>query len=177
VAKTPFQQMPTLASVDGLLKRVAMRVVSLESELSGENPEGQLTRIWESIEELNLRVLFLMNTLMITKTLSPIAGTDGKIPVQRMTALEAYMVGGGREKILAQVEAQAKAAEAAMEAQDGESIPPQDGEGQAETAGPQLNGATVDDADAIKAADEAAASESGDVGAPTLVANDLKTKH
>lgn len=112
-----FRSIPTVASIDANLRRVAARLLNLEVEFSGENPEGQTAKLWESVEELNLRVLFIMNTLQMTMTLSPIADPrTGQVPTRKMTALEAYMNFGGREKLIAGIEAQEKAASAAAEA-------------------------------------------------------------
>lgn len=110
MADDKFRSIPTVASVDAAVRRVAARLVSLEAEFNGANPDGQLAKIWESIEELNLRVLFIMNTLQMTMTLSPIADPrTGQVPTRKMSALEAYMEHGGREKLIAGLEAQEKA--------------------------------------------------------------------
>jgi hypothetical protein len=111
-----MRSIPTVASLDAVVRRIAARLVNLEGEFSAENEDGQLAKLWESVEELNLRVLFIMNTLQMTQTLSPIADSSGKIPTRKMTALEAYMQHGGREKLIAGIEAQQKAQADAAEA-------------------------------------------------------------
>lgn len=148
MADKNLRSIPTVASLDAVVRRVAARLVHLEGEFGG-NPDGQLAKMWESIEELNLRVLFIMNTLQITHTLSPIADSTGKIPTRKMSALEAYMHGGGREKLIAGLEAQAKAAEAAEKTQGGLQVETYEGlptGAQAEAAPANERGASTSNA-------------------------------
>lgn len=178
--KDPFRTLQTVASVDANMRRVAMRVAHIEGELNGENPDSQLSKVWESIEELNLRVLFLMETLRITHVLSPIASVNGQVPKKTIPALEAYMVGfgdgapSGRDLLVARIQQQYDAARKAQEAQSGESVPASGGESETQE-GADAAPSEVAAEDTRTAADEGAASESTD-SAPTLVDNPSRFK-
>jgi hypothetical protein len=174
--KTPFQSSPTVQSVDANTRRIAARVAGIEAELSGENPDSQLTKVWESIEELNLRVLFLMETLRITQVMSPIAGVNGQQPKRTIPALEAYMVGfgegapSGRDLLVARIQQQYEAAQKSQEAQSGESVPAIGGEDEDQTGAAQPDSGET--AGQPQAADEGTDAASKPVDdAPTLVNN------
>lgn len=174
----PFKSIPTVQSVDANTRRIAARVAGIEAELSGENPDSQLTKVWESIEELNLRVLFLMETLRITQTMSPIAGVNGQQPKRTIPALEAYMVGfgegapSGRDLLVARIQQQYEAAHKAQEAQSGESVPASGGETETQEGADATEGAAAADPGA---ADEGSPSEPTD-DAPTLANNPSRFK-
>lgn len=168
-----FRSIPTVQTLHAAVNRVAARLVTLEDEFSGRNPDGQLAKIWESIEELNLRVLFLMNTLQITQTLSPIADQTGKVPQWKGSALEAYMTRGGREKLIAGIEAQEKAHAAALAAAS-------EAESKGELKVEVYEGLPTEKQTAAAPADagrEGDATGGADDSAPTLIDNDSKTKH
>lgn len=182
--KPPFQSIPTVASVDANLRRVAARLAAVEVEMSGEEPTSQLARVWESIEELNLRCLFLMETLRITQVMSPIAGVSGQQPKRTIPALEAYMVGfgdgapSGREVLIARIMQEAE--RRAQEENSGQDISPEDGAGEGEAGAAPINGAEGHAPETPAVENQTAAGQSAndaDRGAPTLVGNDSKTKH
>lgn len=180
-----MRSLPTVESTDANLRRVAMRLAAVETELSGEDPDSQLSKVWESIEELNLRCLFIMETLRITQVMSPIANLGGQQQKRTIPALEAYMVGfgegapSGRDLLIARISQQREAARKHQEANSGKDLPASGGEGEKETDAAHPEGEGVTDAgDAAAedtgAADKGAASEPTD--APTLVNNVSKFK-
>lgn len=161
-----------------------MRLASLEGEMAGENPDGQLSKLWESIEELNLRCLFLMETLRITQVMSPIAGVNGEKPKRTIPALEAYMVGfgdgapSGRDLLIARIAAQDEAMRKALEAQSGEGVSASGGEGEGEASTASTDGEGAEESQAAADQGGAANDNDGSGGAPTPVNNVSKfTKH
>jgi hypothetical protein len=148
-----MRSLPTVQSLDTAVRRMAARLANMEVEISGENPDGQLAKLWESVEELNLRVLFIMNTLQMTQTLSNIADASGKIPTRKMSALEAYQLHGGREKLIEGIEAQEKARAALIAEQEAQEEA--QGEG-LQTAEQTEQAATNDGIDGSPAADATA---------------------
>lgn len=177
-----FRSLPTVASLDSSVRKIAARLGSLEAEFSGETPDGQFARLWESVEELNLRVLFLMNIITVTINLSPIADArTGQVPKRKMKALEAYMTCGrgcppdqcthqsGRDQIIATLEAQAQAAaaEGGLQVEQYEDL---QAEGQTGAAPADQDHRAATDADAQGTAEDSS-------GATTLVGNNSRTKH
>ena len=87
---TEFKSMPTVA-----------RLMDMFLELEGRVAESsQITDL--VLEELQLRIIFLMQTIRITRQLhGGIAGPDGKVPSETKTAYQVYME-VGRDKLVAE---------------------------------------------------------------------------
>ena len=69
------------------------------------------------LEELQLRVIFLMNTIRITRTLQGgLAGPDGKVPTETKTAFQVYLE-VGRAKLIEEREKHAASLQAAADAE------------------------------------------------------------
>ena len=73
------------------------------------------------LEELQLRVIFLMNTIRITRQLQGgIAGPDGKVPSETKTAFQVYME-IGRAKLIEERAKHAASLQAAADAEAAQS--------------------------------------------------------
>ena len=86
----PFKSLPTVA-----------RLMDMYAELEGRVAESaQITDL--VLEEVQLRIIFLMQTIRITRQLhGGIAGPDGKVPSETKTAYQVYME-VGRDKLVAE---------------------------------------------------------------------------
>ncbi len=80
------------------------RHMTAQYELA-ENFATEVEALKVQIAELNLRVMFIMNTVAITRKLSAIADASGKIPAVRETLAQLYNA-GGRDKLLDTLEAE-----------------------------------------------------------------------